>query len=202
MRIHTKSIIYLLCLVIVIPTCSIADIIVKPEYQVGEDITISGFTNFNSDNSVLIEIWPASFGPKGKYESSMTGGGARVVPVLKGNGTLYNWNGSFDSSDWGPDSYMVRAEVIGKDSAETVTFTLVEHIPGPLAVQDTRVQPGKNETVMMSSPGVTSEETSLPTPVPTSPQPVPTQKSPIASSLPGVSILVGIMGYIIAYRRQ
>ncbi|WP_319580492.1 hypothetical protein [uncultured Methanospirillum sp.] len=95
-------------------------------YSVGELIVISGETNFNTDNNVLVEVYPASFGPTNKFEPTMTGGNSTVVPVIKANDGLYSWSANMSSVAWSPDQYMVRAEVIGKDFIETSVITLTE----------------------------------------------------------------------------
>jgi len=95
-------------------------------YSVGEQIVISGETNFNTDNNVLVEVYPASFGPTSKFEPTMTGGNSTVVPVVKGGDGLYSWSANMSSATWSPDQYMVRAEVIGKDYIETSIITITE----------------------------------------------------------------------------
>ncbi len=95
-------------------------------YSAGEEIVISGETNFNTDNKVLVEVYPASFGPTSKFEPTMTGGGSTVVPVTKGDDGLYSWSANMSSVNWSPDEYMVRAEVIGKDFIETSVITVTE----------------------------------------------------------------------------
>jgi hypothetical protein len=101
----------------------------KTEYYKGEEILIGGYTNYNTDNSVLVQVWPASFGPRGKYEPEMSGGGSVIVPVIKDNATLNKWVANFSPENWTPDTYMVLAEVIGKNYSETDIFTLLETAP-------------------------------------------------------------------------
>ena len=108
--------------------CS-ANLSQKTEYYKGEDILIGGYTNYNTDNSVLVQVWPASFGPKGKYEPEMSGGGSVIVPVITENATLNKWVTNFSSENWTPDTYMVLAEVIGKNYSETDIFTLLAKAP-------------------------------------------------------------------------
>jgi hypothetical protein len=93
-------------------------------YIIGEMITVQGDTNFNTDNKVLVEIYPASFGPTSKFDPSMAGGGTVVVPVVKNKSGLFSWSANISSAGWGPDQYMVRAEVIGKDYRETALIML------------------------------------------------------------------------------
>lgn len=95
-------------------------------YTIGDQITISGETNFNTDNKVLVEVYPASFGPTKKYDPTMSGGNSTVVPVLKDEAGIYSWSATMNSAGWSPDQYMVRAEVIGKDFIETSIITLIE----------------------------------------------------------------------------
>lgn len=138
-----------------------ADMTLQPVYHAGEEIVVNGSTNFNTDNSVLIEIFPASFGPKGKYEPSMIGGGSCIVPVTAGNDSYYVWSGNFSSTDWAYDTYMVRAEVIGKDYAETKTFELVETEPiaSTRPKADARQEQNKSsdsETTLPISPDMNS----------------------------------------------
>lgn len=171
--------IILLTLITVFISTVSADIQVESSYTTGDLIGIAGTTNFNTDNSVLIEIWPASFGPKGKYEPSMAGGGSVVVPVQSRENLDYHWNGSFDSSGWAPDTYMVRAEIIGKGYVETAMFDLMEKSEVETTPADNEVQSDINQTEI--TPVITPvipEETpteSIPDSVP-----VPTQKSPLS----------------------
>ena len=106
-----------------------ANITQKAIFYTGEEIVVGGYTNYNTDNSVLVEIWPASFGPKNKYDPGMSGGGSVVVPVIEFNETKYAWSANFSSKNWTPDTYMVRAEVISKNYSETALFNLVEPLP-------------------------------------------------------------------------
>lgn len=165
-----------------------AEIQVNSAYYIGEEIIISGDTNFNTDNSVLIEIWPISFGPKSKYDLFMEGGGSVAVPVLKMENSNYHWIATFDSTDWMPDTYMIRAEIIGKGYIETTTFDLVEkkaEIPAALiptlvpseisqTQKETTISPVETEEVQVEK---TSESI-----------PLPTQKS----SLNGMIILISL----------
>lgn len=165
-----------------------AEIQVNSAYYIGEEIIISGDTNFNTDNSVLIEIWPISFGPKSKYDLFMEGGGSVVVPVLKMENSNYHWIATFDSTDWMPDTYMIRAEIIGKGYIETTTFDLVEkkaEIPAaliPTLVPSEISQTQKETTISpVETEEVQVEKTSEPIPL-------PTQKS----SLNGMIILISL----------
>ncbi|HOJ97247.1 MAG TPA: hypothetical protein PK024_10485 [Methanospirillum sp.] len=165
-----------------------ADILVPPSFIAGEPVVIEGTTNFNTDNSIHIDIWPASFGPKAKYEPSMSGGGSGVVPVKRGNNSEYIWNGTFDSQGWSPDTYMVRAEVIGKGYVETAVFDLVTDQPaGQIPTGPITPAPAVNQTEAV--PDVT--------PVPTKESeteiiiqttPMQTQKS----SLNGITIVLSL----------
>lgn len=183
---------------------SIADFTINPEYFTGDAITIQGITNFNTDNSVLIEVWPASFGPKGKYESSMTGGGSLVVPVIQGNDSSYTWNATFNSAEWGPDSYMVRAEIIGKNYAETRTFTLVEAVPVDMGSPSPKVM-NTSEKGKAVSPDITLEPEPVQTEENGTPEPVesvPTQKSPINFFFIGITLLTFMVVYVIVRVRR
>lgn len=165
-----------------------ADIQVNSSYNTGDSIVIGGTTNFNTDNSVLIEIWPASFGPKGKYEPTMNGGGSVVVPVQGGDSLNYHWSGTFDTAGWVPDTYMVRAEVIGKDYVETIIFDLVEKSEmEPATPAPTLVQSEINRTE--STPDVTPV---IPEEIPTEQipdiTPVQTQKSPLS----GITVVLSL----------
>lgn len=93
-------------------------------YVIGDQITVGGNTNFNTDNKVLVEVYPASFGPTKKYDPTMSGGNSTVVPVVKGENGTYSWSATMNSTGWTPDQYMVRAEVIGKDFIETSIITV------------------------------------------------------------------------------
>ena len=170
-----------------------AEIMVNPAYHAGEEIIISGSTNFNTDNSVLVEVWPASFGPKGKFEPSMEGGGSVIVPVLKMEDSRFQWSAAFDPAGWAPDTYMIRAEIIGKGYIETTTIELVgkkaDYVPEPtLAQVHSDISHNKTEPVI--SPVETEkaqvEQTSEPVPV-------PTQKSCLNGMTIAVSLFLVIM---------
>lgn len=190
----------IVCLLFCIISPIYADISVLPVYSVGDEIIIGGNTNYNTDNKVLIEIWPASFGPKGKYESSMTGGGSGVVPVVSTNGT-YSWNLSFNSAEWMPDSYMVRTEVIGKGYVETVMFDLTEekmetgNTPVPTIIQSGSETVEENNTLVPTL--TTIPETNI-----TTPSPVETQKSPISGFCVLLSLVLGATMVFIMKNRQ
>jgi hypothetical protein len=114
------------CFLLVATASAAGSLVTGGPYARGEEIKIHGDTNYNTDNQVLVEVFPASFGPKAKYEPSMTGGSSRVVPVIRTETGGYAWAAGMNSSDWSPDQYMVRVEVIGKDYRETALFSLVE----------------------------------------------------------------------------
>lgn len=95
-------------------------------YISGDVINIRGDTNFNTENQVLVEIYPASFGPTSKFDPAMTGGGAAVVPVFQTGTGTFGWTVNMSSTGWNPDEYIVRIEVIGKDFRESGLLTLTE----------------------------------------------------------------------------
>lgn len=94
-------------------------------YYTGDTLFIQGDTNYNTDNSVLLEIYPLSFGPTKKWESSMSGGTSVIIPVIS-SGDRYEWSANISTEGWAAQNYMARAEVISKDYQETATFTLAE----------------------------------------------------------------------------
>ncbi|HWQ68310.1 MAG TPA: hypothetical protein VN372_15755 [Methanospirillum sp.] len=84
----------------------------------GDTIFLSGTTTFNTDNQILVELYPASFGPAKKYEPSMNGGGSAIIPVIAGLDDRFGWSLNMSTAGWIPDQYMVSIEVIGKDYRE------------------------------------------------------------------------------------
>jgi hypothetical protein len=100
---------------------------VGDQFMVGDMITIHGSTNYNSENNILVEVYPASFGPTKKYEPTMTGGGASVVPVISSEQGKNNWSANMTTANWTPDEYIVRIEVIGKNFQENGRFMLTAH---------------------------------------------------------------------------
>ena len=153
-------------------------------YTVGDLISIQGSTNFNTDNKVLIEVYPASFGPTKKYDPSMSGGGSAVVPVATKGSGLFTWTANMSSAGWSPDQYMVRAEIIGKDYQETTLITLTENriiepqssvvsMPVPATVATVPEKNESTQTPKSIPPGEKSE----------TPVPVPTKQSPLSAGL-------------------
>lgn len=169
----------------------------------GDTIIIQGETNFNTDNQVMVEIYPASFGPTKKYEPSMTGGSSIVVPVRVGGNGVYFWAANFSSEGWKPDQYMVRAEIIGKDYQETSLLTLSDQISSPKPNTSNDINLSKNS--LISSPPATGTPVQVPslndsilpqseqeviTSVPTT-LPVPTQKSPFPAGALLCALIIG-----------
>jgi len=189
----------LFCLIIV--GYSFADFSINSLYLAGDEITIQGITNFNTDNSVLVEVWPASFGPKGKYEKSMNGGGSQVVPVIFGNNSQYTWSATFSSSTWGPDTYMVRAEVIGKDFAETSTFQLIDGTIQTDEIAGTSPVAAKENTSIIMSEEIIEPEVIPELKNQGTPESTPTQKSPMGLSVVGLLVLISLIGYIMVRNR-
>ena len=201
MKLYSVAGILFLLIYLTLPV--FAEISVNSVYYEGEKITIRGMTNYNTDNSILIEIWPASFGPKSKYEPSMTGGGSAVVPVLKGNYSDYVWYGSFDSAGWIPDEYMVRAEVIGKGYVETNLFELALEKEVPLVTTEPTMVPVIT-TIQTTN---ISQETQMEQEKrdiigSTQGTPVPTQKSPLDISGVVLSLFFCFAGVFILRVRQ
>jgi hypothetical protein len=198
-----RIILFLLCgLLLVTAGVSALPLETGDTYQIGDTITIRGDTNFNTDNNVLVEIFPASFGPASKYDSSMSGGGAVIVPVTQ-NETGYTWSAHLNSEGWSPDQYMVRVEVLGKEFRETGIITLtndqiqiadrvipeVTQVIQTIKSEDTPENRTRNltattteqqafsnlpkpSTIESSEQAIIPESTSLPAPVPTAKSPL------------------------------
>ncbi len=115
-----------LIIALLITSVSAFDILPEGDIYANEEITLQGLTNFNEENNILIEIFPASFGPTHKYDPVIMGGTSGIVPVLKTNNTSMNiWSFTFSTVGWSPDLYMVRTEVLGKNSIQTETYELL-----------------------------------------------------------------------------
>ncbi len=151
--------------------CSAESLNTGGPYSTGDTLIIQGDTNYNTDNKVLIEVYPASFGPTKKYEPTMAGGSSTVVPVQKKNLNEYAWSANISTTGWKPDQYFVRIEVIGKDYRESSVFTLNE----------------KNETVLSpektpNSIGNTSVENFVPS-LSVTPAPLTTQSDEVSQKI-------------------
>ncbi|PWR74127.1 hypothetical protein [Methanospirillum lacunae] len=131
-------------------------------YTIGDQITISGETNFNTDNKVLVEVYPASFGPTKKYDPTMSGGNSTVVPVVKDETGTFFWSANMSSAGWSPDQYMVRAEVIGKDFIETSIITLIEKnkpdTPHSIVSMNASSSPNQEDTASQKTGNNASEQ--------------------------------------------
>lgn len=151
-----------------------------PIYTSGETILLSGTTIYNTDNRILINVFPASFGPKSKYEPAMTGGASVIVPVLKGSDGVYFWECNLASAGWVPDMYMVTLEVVGKGYRESAVFTLTEHMEKAVTLVSKEKEP---ESVTTSNktevPKLQTQVTLTPITEKVPLTPEPTQKSPI-----------------------
>lgn len=180
-----------------------ADIMVEPVSSVGDDLVIGGNTNFNTDNSVLVEVWPSSFGPRKKFESTMSGGGSAVVPVTSQGDSVYSWTVTFKTSDWSPDRYMIRAEIIGKDFSDTTMFDLVwpedeisiekePIVEEPVVIIEDRVEERHQKEVLE----VEMQQ------IPITPDPSETKQAPLFFSIFGLLAVFCIIGLIIQQNRR
>lgn len=170
-------------------------------YATGDMIIIQGETNFNTDNRVLVDIYPASFGPARKYDPTMTGGASTVVPVLEQEKGRFTWYANVSTKGWKPDQYMVRAEIIGKDYRETSTLTLSEKNTTSVAPQGTSEHIGSSVPTSISTPGlqetsVLPEQTGLSNKTgnpgtATTPVPTTTQRSPLPAGIILLSVFTG-----------
>jgi hypothetical protein len=131
----------------------------------------------------------------------MAGGGSVVVPVQSRENLDYHWNGSFDSSGWAPNTYMVRAEIIGKGYVETAMFDLMEKSEVETTPAGNEVQSEINQTEItpVITPVIPEETTteSIQDSVP-----VPTQKSPLSGGtiLLSLGILTGSLFMLVSRR--
>ncbi len=176
----------------------IADIAVPAIVASGTDFSVSGMTNFNTDNKVLIEVFPASFGPAGKFDSSMTGGSSQVVPVRKDDSGRFFWNGTFSTDRWGEDTYMVRVEVIGKDYRETRVFSLIssESASGQEPV------PTQKETPKVVQTQETAQQTTNETAIVNSAIPEETHsQSPMSPGTLISALFIGTGIFLLVHRR-
>jgi hypothetical protein len=168
-------------------------------YQVGDRITIQGITNLNTDNTILVEVYPASFGPTSKYESAMTGGASAIVPVTMDENGRYSWSVELNSTGWSTDKYFVRVEAIGKDFLKTGYLTLTEMKSESIIEEPVQSSPPDETDLLPSIESLPSGELeeseklkSIPSaygPVQT-PLPVTTNKSPMNP----LSLLMALMG--------
>lgn len=185
------QIIFLSCLIIGIIPGIYADISIPGVIETGDELCISGSTNYNTDNQVSIEVFPLSFGPTAKYDSAIMGGASGIVPVTGTDGN-YQWSANFSTATWSPDEYMVRVEIIGKPYTETTTFSVVEKNPreSPIPTIDADSNlPLLTETQTVAqteSPTETVTETITLKEMKTE----PTQKSP-------VSPFIGLCGIVL-----
>jgi hypothetical protein len=115
-----------LILLFLITPISALEILPAGEIYVNDEITVRGLTNYNEENNILVEVFPASFWPTNKYNSTIMGGTSGIVPVLKiTNSSMNTWSFTFSTVEWDPDLYMIRTEVLGKKSVQTETFELL-----------------------------------------------------------------------------
>ncbi|MBN1167536.1 MAG: hypothetical protein JXA44_10470 [Methanospirillaceae archaeon] len=121
------------CIVLIFMASASASGLLPPgDHNVSDEITLQGVTNFNTDNQVLIEVYPASFKPARKFDPAIMGGVSGVVPVQKTKDARENtWSFTFDTAGWSPDLYMIRTEVIGKNFIQTETFNLLKSALSP-----------------------------------------------------------------------
>ena len=148
-------------------------------HVVNSDFTITGTTNLNSDNDLIITVSSASFGPTEKQvsaESSGTSGNAIVTQSEN-----YNvWSFDVNTVDWSADEYIVTVESLVSSTMQSSTFELTSASPTPSATP-----------VPISTP--------VPTPVPTQEIPTPVETvvptpTPDQTSSPGFGALIALIG--------
>ena len=148
-------------------------------HVVNSDFTITGTTNLNSDNDLIITVSSASFGPTEKQvsaESSGTSGNAIVTQSEN-----YNvWSFDVNTIGWTADEYIVTVESLVSSTMQSSTFELTSASPTPIATP-----------VPISTP--------VPTPVPTQEIPTPVETvvptpTPDQTSSPGFGALIALIG--------
>ncbi|WP_321508026.1 hypothetical protein [uncultured Methanoregula sp.] len=133
------------------------------DHYVGEQVTLSGYTNLASGDNLQVEITSTSFSPSQKTSDGSFSGTAKTIKVQPGTGGKNPWSLTIDTSSFRPDEYMVTVSGITQTVTGSTTFRILE----PVVSAPTK-------------PVVTVTATLLPTQptsVPTTTLPV-TQKSP------------------------
>ncbi len=150
-------------------------------HAINSEFVISGTTNLNSENDLIITVSSASFEPTAKQvssEASGTSGNAVVTPSEN-----YNvWSFDVNTASWVSDMYIVNVESIVSSTMQSATFEL-------------------------TSTAVTPAPAPVPAPAPASPATptaVPTQVVPVAeptatptpdeTSTPGFGALIALIG--------
>jgi trimeric autotransporter adhesin len=141
---------------------------------VGDTFTITGSTNLDVGDSLMVEITSSSFKPTQKAQSGEFSGSSGTVQVMPGTNGYNRWSFDVDSSTFKPDEYLVKVSGVTVDVTGSTTFVLQKR---PLTTVETIA-------VVTTTGTITSLPTTLPLPVST------TQKSPLLIPLITCSIAI------------
>lgn len=156
--------------------------------SIGGNLTISGTTNYQPGNKVLIEVRSASFNPTKKTQTEEFSGASCTAEVVKGGtgDALNSFSCTIGTDGFKPDLYIVTAEILDSGYSGSTLFRMTEVPPPP---PPTPTPPPPTPTPPPPTPTevpVTPPETPPPTPTPT---PIPT-----TTKSPGFGILIALVG--------
>ena len=119
-----------------------------PDTVPGEPLTVSGVTNLQSGDELLIEIVSSTFGPTKKTQSGEFSGGSQAVTVKKSTTGGYNtFSAEFATGSFTLDTYIVQVTGITVDGSATRTFNMVASTPTPTPTPTTPIPTTKPTTV-------------------------------------------------------
>ncbi|NYT04848.1 MAG: hypothetical protein GKC04_00530 [Methanomicrobiales archaeon] len=153
--------------IVLLVTCASAAITVYPagEKYSGDSLTVAGTTAFSPGNRILVTIEPLGFGPTSKTDPGFGGGTAGEVVVEKGNG-INRWEFTVDTTGYTAGTYLVTAEILETDVAETATFVLNPPLPPKTAAVPTTAAPAETGTPAATLPPAEPSVPATPAPLP------------------------------------
>ncbi len=166
---------------------------------IGNNFVIEGTTNIGVDNTLLVEVVSASFGPTQKTQSGAFSGFSGTTKVVAGTGEWNTFKIEVSSGNFIKDEYIITVTSIETDATSTSNFQVVEFVPTPTPTPT----PIPTTPTPVPTTIATPEPTAIPTTEPTTvaPTPTPTPKSPGFGALVAL-IGLGVVGYLVVYREN
>jgi len=139
------------------------------DHQTGDTFNISGTTNLEAGDDILMQVVSSAFQPTGKTQNGEFYGTSGMIKVLPGAGDVNVWSFMVDTATFRPDSYIVEVSSVSPEVQASTLFNVTGAGPLPFI----RAAPGHKVTKTNTTAGNTTQEEeiaeSLPNETPATP---------------------------------
>jgi len=155
--------------------------------KIGDEFTITGYTNLAVGNNILVEVVSASFGPTKKTASGEFSGFSGTTKVVAGTGEWNKFAIEVSADNFIKDEYIITASSVTVPVSGSSTFQVLEFVPTTVPTTKPTTVPTTVVTTIPTT--VIPTTTAIPTTVPT-PEETPT----VPQESPGFGALIAVGG--------